>query len=94
MGTLATFELNDPNFDRSACGASYFFFGKMDPHGLGLYAGVDQGQRGLIVDSSNSCAAVVDLAAMLAAPRLAADPNAIDTTNSAVKAAVKFVKLQ
>jgi hypothetical protein len=94
VGALGTFQLNDPNFDHSACGTSYFFIGKMDPHGLGLYAGVDQGQRGLIVDNDNSCAAVVDLAAMLAAPRQAADPNAIDTTNSAVKAAVKFVKLQ
>ncbi len=92
-GALGVLDLNDGNLDRSACGTSYTFSGKGDPHGLGLYAGLDSGQRGLIVDSGNSCAAIVDLAALVAAPHMASDPNRIDTTLANVKASVKFVKL-
>jgi hypothetical protein len=93
VGALGVIDLNDANFDRTSCGASYTFAGKFDPHGLGLYAGLDNGQRGLIVDSSNSCAAVIDLAGMVAATRLSTDPNSIDTSPAAVRGFVKFVKL-
>jgi hypothetical protein len=94
IGALGVFDLNDGNFDLSPCGPGYSFFsGMLDPHGLGLYAGLDKGQRGLIVDSSNSCAAIIDLAGMLAAPHMAVDPNRIDTSQAAVKTLVRFVKI-
>jgi hypothetical protein len=92
-GPLGVFDLNDAGFDRTPCGASYRFSGKFDPHGLGLYAGLDNGQRGLIVDSSNSCAALIDLAGMIAAAHSASDPNQIDTSLPSVAALVVFVKL-
>ena len=92
-GALATLTLNNAALDRSACGNA-IFAGKGDPHGLGLYAGLDKGQRGLIINNDNSCAAIVDLAALLALPRAAGKPNEIDMTLPAVKALVKFVKLQ
>ena len=92
-GPLGVFDLNDANFDRTACGAPYSFSGKGDPHGLGLYAGLDNGQRGLIVDSSNSCAAIIDLAGMLGAAHVASDPNRIDTSPASVGALVKFLKI-
>lgn len=92
-GALGTFNLNDTNLDRTPCGASYTFAGKGDPHGLGLYAGLDNGQRGLIIDSSNSCAAIIDLAGMVAAAHMASDANRIDTSLAAVKSLIRFVKL-
>lgn len=93
LGALGTFDLNDVNFDRSPCGSGYLFTGKFDPHGLGLFAGLDKGQRGLIVDADNTCAAVIDLAVLTAAPRRAGAPNVVDTGGAAVKAAVRFRKL-
>lgn len=87
-----TFLLNDPAFDRSACGTGSFI-GKGDPHGLGLYAGLDNGQRGLVINADNTCAAIIDLAGLLALPVAAGRPNQIDMTLPAVKALVDFVKL-
>ena len=93
-GRLGTFDLNDANLDRTPCGAGYVFTGKGDPHGLSLYAGIDNGQRGLVIDLNNTCAAIVDLVGLLGAPHDAADPNRIDTTSAAVRAMVRFVKLR
>ena len=93
-GQLGVFDLNDPNLDRTPCGAGYVFAGKGDPHGLSLYAGIDNGQRGLVIDFNNTCAAVVDLVGLLGVPHTAADPNQIDTSSAAVRGMVKFVKLR
>lgn len=92
-GTLHAFDLNNPALDRSACGPSYLFSGKGDPHGLGLYAGLDNGQRGLIVDADNTCYAIIDLVGMLAIPTVPGNVNKIDMTQPNVKALVKFFKL-
>lgn len=92
-GALGVFDLNDANFDRTPCGASYVFAGKFDPHGLGLYARLDLGQTGLIVDANNTCLALIDLAGMVAAAHSTSDPNRVDTSVPAVKAFVRFVKL-
>ncbi len=87
-------DLNDPALDRSACGPGYRFVGKGDPHGLSLYVGLDNGQRGLVIDASNRCAALLDLAGLRDAPRSAGDPNAFDTALGAVRALVRFVVLK
>ncbi len=87
-------DLNDPALDRSACGPGYRFVGKGDPHGLSLYVGLDNGQRGLVIDASNRCAALLDLAGLRDAPRSAGDPNAFDTALAAVRALVRFVVLK
>ena len=94
IGTLGVLDLNDANFNRSPCGAGYVFTGKGDPHGLSLYAGIDNGQRGLVIDANNTCAAVIDLVGAVGAPRSAGDPNRLDTTVPAVRDMVKFVRLR
>ena len=94
VGTLGVLDLNDPALDRTPCGANYVFTGKGDPHGLSLYAGIDNGQRGLIIDAYNSCAAVVDLVGLRDAAHSAADPNSIDTSSAVVRGMVRFVKLR
>ena len=94
VGALGVLDLNDPALDRSPCGAAFVFAGKRDPHGLSLYAGIDNGQRGLVIDLGNVCAAIVDLAGLRDAPRSATDPNLIDTASAAVRARVKFVKMR
>lgn len=94
IGPLGVIDLNDPALDRSACGPGYRFVGKGDPHGLSLYVGLDDGQRGLVIDASNRCAALLDLAGLRDAPRSAGDPNAFDTALAAVRALVRFVVLK
>ena len=94
IGALGVLDLNDPALDRSPCGAGYVFAGKGDPHGLSLYAGIDSGQRGLVIDADNICAAIVDLTGLRDAPRSATDPNLIDTSSAAVQAMVQFVKMR
>jgi len=94
IGELGVIDLNDAAFDHAACGAAYVFAGKRDPHGLSLYAGLDNGQRGLVIDVNNACAAILDLPGLRDAPHRATDPNAIDTSSAAVRDMVKFVKLQ
>ena len=94
QGALGVLDLNDPALDRSPCGAGYVFAGKRDPHGLSLYAGIDKGQRGLVIDIDNVCAAIVDLVGLRDAPRSATDPNRIDTSSAAVRGRVKFVKMR
>ncbi len=93
-GALGVLDLNDAALDHSPCGAAFVFAGKGDPHGLSLYAGLDNGQRGLVIDASNSCAAVLDLVGLRDAPHSAADPNRIDTSAAGVSAMVRFVKLR
>jgi len=93
-GALGLLDLNDPALDRTPCGSSYAFTGKGDPHGLSLYAGLNGGQRGLVIDANNSCAAVLDLIGLRDAPHRAADPNRIDTSAAGVSAMVRFVKLR
>ena len=93
-GALGLLDLNDTALDHSACGTSFVFAGKGDPHGLSLYAGLDGGQRGLVIDASNSCAAVLDLVGLRDAPHSATDPNRIDTAAPGVSAMVRFVKLR
>lgn len=94
IGALGVLDLNDSAFDDAVCGAGYFFIGKGDPHGLSLYAGLDNGQRGLVIDVNNVCAAVLDLRALRDAPRRASDSNAIDTAAPGVRGMVRFVKLR
>lgn len=93
-GALGLLDLNDAALDHSPCGASFVFTGKGDPHGLSLYAGLDGGQRGLVIDASNSCAAVLDLVGLRDAPHSAADPNRIDSSAVGVSTMVRFVKLR
>ena len=93
-GALGLLDLNDAALDHSACGTSFVFAGKGDPHGLSLYAGLDGGQRGLVIDASNSCAAVLDLVGLRDAPHSATDPNRIDSSAAGVSAMVRFVKLR
>lgn len=100
--TLGVFSLNDAALTtaRSACaataGSSYSFSGKGDPHGLSLFTGLDVSQKGLIIDSSNSCAAIVDLKGLSTAARktTAGSESQIDTSAAAFAPLVKFVKLQ
>lgn len=94
IGPLGVVELNDPVLDRTPCGVNYVFTGKGDPHGLSLYAGIDNGQRGLVIDASNNCAAILDLAGLRDAPHSATDPNNIDTSSAAVRSMVRFLKLK
>jgi hypothetical protein len=94
IGALGMLDLNDAGLDRAPCGAGYTFAGKGDPHGLSLYAGIDNGQRGLVVDANNICAAIIDLAGLVGAPRTATDSNRIDTAPAAVRGMVRFVKLR
>lgn len=93
-GALGLLDLNDAALDHSPCGTSFVFAGKGDPHGLSLYAGLDGGQRGLVIDASNSCAAVLDLVGLRDAPHSATDPNRIDSSAAGVSAMVRFVKLR
>ncbi|ODV11388.1 MAG: hypothetical protein ABT20_05905 [Rubrivivax sp. SCN 70-15] len=93
-GALGVLDLNDTALDHSPCGASFVFAGKGDPHGLSLYAGLSGGQRGLVIDAGNSCAAVLDLVGLRDAPHSATDPNRIDTAAPGVSAMVRFVKLR
>ncbi len=93
-GPLGVLDLNDPNLDHAPCGTTYNFIGKGDPHGLSLYAGIDNGQRGLVIDVDNVCAAIVDLVGLVGAARSATDPNLIDTSVPGVRAMVRFVKLR
>lgn len=94
IGALGVFDLNDTAFDHSPCGPGYVFNGKGDPHGLSLYADLDNGQRGLVIDFSNVCAAILDLARLRDAPHRATDPNLIDTSMPAVRGMVRFVRLR
>ncbi|HET9977242.1 MAG TPA: hypothetical protein VFQ20_07395 [Burkholderiaceae bacterium] len=94
IGALGVFDLNDAAFDHAPCGAGYVFAGKGDPHGLSLYADLDNGQRGLVIDFSNVCAAILDLARLRDAPRRPNDPNLIDTSLPAVRGMVRFVRLR
>jgi hypothetical protein len=94
VGALGVFDLNDPAFDHAPCGAGYVFAGKGDPHGLSLYADLDNGQRGLVIDFNNVCAAILDLAQLRDAPHRANDPNLIDTSLPAVRGMVRFVRLR
>jgi hypothetical protein len=93
-GALGVVALNDPALDRSACGGSGFVFaGKGDPHGLSLYTDLGGAQQGLVINQGNTCAAIVDLAGLRDAPRLAGDANRIDTAVPGVAALVRFVSL-
>jgi hypothetical protein len=94
IGALGVLDLNDAALDRAPCGVAYFFVGKGDPHGLSLYAGLDNGQRGLVIDIDNVCAAILNLPGLRDAPRRATDPNQIDTSVPAVRAMVRFVRLR
>ncbi len=94
IGPLGVLDLNDPVLDRTQCGANYAFAGKGDPHGLSLYTGLDDGQRGLVIDANNNCAAILDLGGLRSAPHSPTDPNSIDTSSAAVRSMVKFVKLK
>lgn len=94
IGALGVFDLNDAAFDRAVCGAGYIFAGKRDPHGLSLYAGLDNGERGLVIDVNNVCAAILNLPALRDAPRSSTDPNLIDTSLPVVRAMVRFVRLR
>jgi len=94
IGSLGVLDLNDPVLDRTPCGASYAFVGKGDPHGLSLYTGLNDSQRGLVIDASNSCAAVLDLMGLRNAPHSPTDPNSIDTSSAAVRSMVRFIKLK
>ena len=94
IGSLGVLDLNDPVLDRTPCGANYAFTGKGDPHGLSLYMGLDNWQRGLVIDASNSCAAILDLVRLRDAPHKATDPNSIDTSSAAVRSMVRFMKLK
>jgi hypothetical protein len=94
IGALGVFDLNDADLDRTPCGAGFVFNGKGDPHGLSLYADLDNGQRGLVIDFSNVCAAILDLPRLRDAPRRATDPNLIDTSLPAVRGMVRFIRLR
>lgn len=94
IGALGVLDLNDPALDRTPCGANYVFTGKGDPHGLSLYAGIDNGQRGLVIDANNTCAAIVELVGLRDAAHSAVNPNSIDTSSAAVRGMVRFVKLR
>jgi hypothetical protein len=94
IGELGVLDLNDTAFDPAACGAAYVFAGKRDPHGLSLYADLHNGQRGLVIDVNNACAAILDLPGLRDAPHRATDTNLIDTSSAAVRAMVRFVKLR
>jgi hypothetical protein len=83
IGTFGMLDLNDAGLDRTPCGTGYTFTGKGDAHGLSLYTGIDNGQRGLVVDLKNVCAAIVDLAGLVGAPRMVAEPNRVDTACAA-----------
>jgi hypothetical protein len=75
---------------------SYSFETKGDPHGLALYTGLIGGkQTGLVIDSSNACAALVDLAGLLATQRDPANSTQVAASVD-LKAAgiVRFVNLQ
>lgn len=75
--------------------SAYRFRTKGDPHGVALFTGlVDGKQTGLLIDSSNSCAGLVDLAALLAAPRDPAKSTAVSpTVDLRASGIVRFVKL-
>jgi len=94
IGPLGVLDLNDPLLDRTPCGVSYVFTGKGDPHGLSLFAGLDNLQRGLVIDAYSNCAAVLDLVGLRDAPHSATDPNSIDTSLASVRSVVKFMKLK
>lgn len=94
IGALGVFDLNDTAFDHAPCGAGFVFTGKGDPHGLSLYADLDNGQRGLAIDINNQCAAIIDLPRLRDAPHRPTDPNLIDTSLPAVRGMVRFVRLR
>ena len=94
IGPLGVLNLNDPDLDRTACGANFAFFGKGDPHGLSVYVGLDNKQRGLVVDENDKCAAIIDLVGLRDAPHSATDPNNFDISSVAVRSMVKFIKLE
>jgi hypothetical protein len=98
--TIGAFSLTDPALDaaRTVCsptGTSYFYFsGKGDPHGLSLFTGLNSSQKGLIIDSTNTCAAIVDLKGPSTATRTTATSADIDPTAVGFSNLVKFVKLK
>jgi hypothetical protein len=97
---LAVFDLNDAALavPRGICSATgttpYAFTGKGDPHGLSLFTGLDSSQKGLIIDASNICAAVVDIKGLATAARMVTSPASIDTVAVGFASLVKFIKLQ
>ena len=97
VGSLGEVELNDANLNRAPCSSSgtgaFSFSGKGDPHGLGLYAGLDNGQKGLIVNSDNTCIAIIDLAKLKDAPRTSSNGNLFDTSAPGVSGLFSFMKL-
>ena len=94
IGALAVLDLNDAALDRSPCGAGYVFIGKSQTLGASLFAGIDDGRRGVVTDTTNTCAALIDLVGVVGAPRKPGDPNRLDTTLASVRDMVKFVKLK
>ena len=70
------------------------FFGKSDPHGLSLYVDLANGQRGLVIDETSNCAAIIDLVGLRDAPHSATDPNNFDISLAAVRSKVRFVSLK
>jgi hypothetical protein len=98
--TLGVLDLNDSALSaaRTVCStsgtSSFTFSGKGDPHGLSLFTGLDSSQRGLVIDSNNTCAAIVDLKGLSTAARKATAAANIDTAAPGFVALVKFVKLQ
>ena len=94
IGSLGVLNLNDPDLDRTVCGVNFAFFGKGDPHGLSVYVGLDNKQRGLVVDENDKCAAIIDLVGLRDAPHSATDPNNFDISSAAVLSMVRFIKLK
>ena len=93
-GPLGVLDLNDPGLERAACGPNFEFFGKSDPHGLSVYVSLDNKQRGLVIDETDKCAAIIDLVGLRDAPHSPTDPNNFDVSSAVVRSMVRFMKLQ
>jgi hypothetical protein len=84
------------NPECSSSGSVYAFATKGDPHGLALFTGLIGGkQTGLLIDSSDRCAALIDLAGLHGTLRNASDPTQVDASiDLRASNFVRFIKLQ
>jgi hypothetical protein len=92
-GTMGILNLSASQFNlsTSACAMSSWS-GKGDPHGMGLFTSLTNTPVGISLNSTNTCAAIIDLKAMTTFPRKAGS-NDLDPTAAGFANLVKFVKV-
>jgi hypothetical protein len=86
VGSYTSADIPDPS---AVCPEVTSWSNAGDPHGLAIYTGaIDGKEKGLLIDSSTKCLAIIDLDAFIAAPQSAGTHRAM-----MIDAMISFVPL-